>query len=603
MMALVVGCSATGERAPADGGRTGADTGRQTVDGSRRVADAGSDAVRDGTEGGPGPREAGRSDAAPDHKPDAGPVAAPWTSPGTVVCGDGGASDGSLAGEDCPPSVFAGVFPPNGGYDLGSGAASHVLKMEADLGRPLSVVQTYRATSSADQQYIGADVAQIFAHGAVAHLNIEPSGYKASQYANASTDPQIAADLTGTGEAVAAALAAAPGSRMLITFGAEMNGNWTDWGCLPPATFIAFYQEMHDLTMKALASQSPPIDPRRLRWVFGPDGDGSCESPDVYYPGHGYADYLGMSAYRTSVDQTAEDAVVAPAQALFSALAFPDDWQQARFIVLQTGTGVYAGDDRGAWLTDLYTSTLATAIFHGVIYFDQDDTGGVAWSLLTTATPPQPQPGYPKWVAAVDALPRVSPSLASTFEPYFWDVRVEHARYAEVQSLRAANLTSGCSVPPATPPLFCPADPLTREAAAVFLVGAFGLTPTSSGPLFTDVATTNPSRPAIETVASLGALPGCTATTFCPTDPIARVDLATALAALRKPTKASGAPPFADLGGLDAATVAAIAALAQFRWIDGCGNGNFCPKAGATRADGAAWIVHTADVPPASPLD
>jgi hypothetical protein len=533
---------------------------------------------------------------------DASRAPAPWTSPSAEICGDGIDNNANgLVDEDCPPSLFAGVFPPNGGDDLGSGTGSHVRKMEADLGRPLSVLQTYRGTSPASQQAIGPDVAQIFAHGAAAHLNIEPGGYQPSQYAAASTDPQIASDLAGTGAAIAAALAAAPGSRMLLTFGAEMNGSWTDWGCLAPATYIAFYREMHDVTVAALAKATPPVDPRRLRWVFGPDSDGSCRSPDVYFPGYGYVDYLGMSAYRTAVSQTATDAVVTPAQALFTALSFPDDWQQSRFIVLQTGTGVYAGDDRGAWLSDLYTSTLGSPIFHGLLYFDQDDTGGVAWSLLTGDTPPAPQPGYPEWVSAVDALPRVSANLASTFEPYFWDVRVDTPRYAEVQSFRAAGLTNGCSAPPASPPLFCPVDPLTRRAAAIFLVGAFGL-PTASGPAFSDVPASDPGKAAIETVAALGALPGCTATTFCPADAIARVDLATALAALRKPPPSTSAPPFSDLAGLPSATVAALGALAQYQWIDGCGSGKFCPADQAARADAVAWIVHTANLPPAPPI-
>ena len=605
-MMLASGCGEPATLAATDGGSLG-DASRVRrdgrVDGNAHETDAARHDAGEKTDARRLMDGAIQTDGGPlDTKVDAGHPLAPWTSPSTEICGDGiDNNHNGLVDEDCPPSLFAGVFAPNGGDDLGAGAGSHVLMMEADLGQPLSVLQTYRGTATASQQAIGPDVVHIFAHGAAAHLNIEPSGYQPSQYAAAGTDPQIAADLQATGRAIATALSASPGSRMLITFGAEMNGNWTDWGCLEPATYIAFYRKMHDLTNHALASESPPVDPRRLRWVFGPDSDGSCQSPDVYFPGFGYVDYLGMSAYRTAVGQSATDAVVTPATALFTALSFAADWQQSRFIVLQTGTGVYPGDDRGAWMTDLYRSTLAAPIFHGLIYFDADDTGGVAWSLLSTDTPPNPRPGYDQWVAAVGALPPVSLNVASTFEPYFWDVRVDHARYAEVQSLRAAALTSGCSGPPSTPPLFCPDDPLTREAAAMFLVGAFGLTDTS-GPTFTDVPASDPGQAAISTVAALGALPGCTSTTFCPTDPIARVDLAIALAALRKPPPATTVPSFADLGAVGAGALASIAALAQYQWIDGCGGGNFCPLAGATRADGAAWIVHASDLPAAAPI-
>ena len=40
------------------------------------------------------------------------------------------------------------------------------------------------------------------------------------------------------------------------------------------------------------------------------------------------------------------------------------------------------------------------------------------------------------------------------------------------EALKASGITGGCSV---SPPLFCPADPLTRGQMAVFLAKALGL--------------------------------------------------------------------------------------------------------------------------------
>lgn len=262
----------------------------------------------------------------------------------------------------------------------------------------------------------------------------------------------------------------------------------------------------------ALAAEG--LDARRLRWVYGPNStaSGGCGSAAGYYPGHGYVDYLGMSAYRSGT-QSVNAAVLAPAHALTTALGYPAAWASDRFIVLQAGTRDVPGDDRGAWVTGLYGALTADPLFLGAIYFDQG-----TWALLdATATP---LAGYPQWTAALAALPTASPRLDGTFEPFFWDVRIEHPYYAELQSLRAAGLTSGCG---SAPPTFCPDDALTRVAAAILAARAFAVASDASGPaLFGDVAAGDPGYGEIQALAKQGAFAGCGATTFCPGQPIDR---------------------------------------------------------------------------------
>ena len=54
----------------------------------------------------------------------------------------------------------------------------------------------------------------------------------------------------------------------------------------------------------------------------------------------------------------------------------------------------------------------------------------------------------------------------------FNDVPTNHPFFRFVQALVAAGITSGCS---ASPPLFCPDDPVTRKQMAAFIAKALGL--------------------------------------------------------------------------------------------------------------------------------
>jgi hypothetical protein len=474
----------------------------------------------------------------------------PWSS-GLEACGNGIDDDGDgLIDEDCAPSLFVGVFPPGGGDDLASGG--HVAKMEADLGRPLAVLQSYRSTTAAGAAVARAELGVIWAHGAVAHLYFEPGDYTPAQYAASATDPVIDADLHITAKAVADALVDHPTGRLLLSFGAEMNGNWTDWGCknASAATFIATTRKFHDDVAQELAARA--IDPRRVRWVFAPNATssgGGCGSAAAYYPGHDAVDLLGMSAYRAGIESV-DVAVLAPSKKLMADLAYPAEWQHDRFIVLQTGSRTITGDDRGAWLTSLVQKLAADPAYAGVIPFDLSDADPTRdWALLDRAKPPVGRSGYDAFIGAAQAVPPSDRALEGTFDPYFWDVRVGDPSYAEIQALRGAHVTSGCS---AAPPLFCPAALLTHGDAAAVLAGAFKVS-------------------AADAAAALGNGAGGAP------DSVARAALASALSTLMKAKRPAATKD--------------LARLASDVLVD--------PTRPATRAEAAAWIVHYARIAPA----
>jgi hypothetical protein len=462
---------------------------------------------------------------------------APWTA---VVerCGNGLDDDGDgFVDEDCAPSLFLGWFPPTGSADLDAGAASHVAKVEADLGSRLRVVQTYRSTTALGAARAKEDIERIWKHGSVAHLYLEPA---------ADSD----ADFAVTAQAIALALAANANGRLLLSFGAEMNGTWTAWGCksTTPAAFIASTRKMHDAVASELAKTT--VDTRRVRWVYAPNStsSGGCGTPGDWYPGHDAVDLLGMSAYRSG-SESVDSAVVQHVDALMTELAYPTSWQRARFIVLHTGSRTTESGDRGAWLTTLVETLSADAKYAGVIPFDlshsTDDTRD--WALLDTSSPPSPRSGYDAFIAAFAKAAKAHPSdlaLEGIFDPFFWDVARDEPAYAEIQALRAHGLTSGCR---AAPPLFCPSEALARAAAKTLLARAF-VTPEANVDVLLD-----------------------------PGDPVRRDALARAVGALLDATRPTAKKSRARLD-----TEAAIE-----------------PSRTATRAEAARWIVHAARIAPA----
>ncbi len=394
------------------------------------------------------------------------------------LCGNAIDDDGDgLADEDCTPRMFTGVFAPAVAADPA------VEAIESAAHRPLAVLQTYHSLSAAGIARTAPDLAAIFARGQVAHLNVEPGGYTAAQYAAPAADP-VAHDLNAMAGTIASALAAAPQGRVLLTFGAEMNGSWTDWGCLATAQYIALYRAFHDRVGAALAASE--IDPRRVRWAYGPNATSStsCGSAAGYYPGHAYVDLLGMSAYRSGTDSVATS-VVSPMTELFAALAYPAVWQRDRFVVLQTGSRAVAGDDRDAWITGFVHMLTTDGRVAGVIYFDAADwavpTDGAGWAGLTTA---------------IAAAPVADRGLDATFLPQFWDVRYGDPGFAEIQALRDANVTTGCATAPA---LYCPDDLLDRTAAIALLGKAF---PQSTPPAMAEPLTE------LELAAAISSLGG-----------------------------------------------------------------------------------------------
>jgi hypothetical protein len=158
-----------------------------------------------------------------------------------------------------------------------------------------------------------------------------------------------------------------------------------------------------------------------------------------------------------------------------------------------------------------------------------------------------------------------------------------------IEQIFSAGITAGCGVD-----VFCPGSPITRGQMAVFVETSLGNPPSACTGRFTDVPATDPFCGFIERLAADGITGGCTATQFCPNDPVTRGQMAVFIeSALGRAAGACAGNVFIDVnpGTVGAAFCGFIERLAADGITGGCGGGNFCPNSPVTRGEMAVFLV------------
>ncbi|MEX1044294.1 MAG: VanW family protein, partial [Acidimicrobiia bacterium] len=166
-----------------------------------------------------------------------------------------------------------------------------------------------------------------------------------------------------------------------------------------------------------------------------------------------------------------------------------------------------------------------------------------------------------------------------------------------IEALVAAGVTNGCATSPA---LFCPRDPVTREAMAAFLYRALSLEPAGATDVFTD-DDTSPFEAEIDALAEAGIASGCGEGLFCPERNVTRAEMATFLvrAFVGEGEFDPVSNAFTDDEGsnheLDIDRIAAIGITV------GCGERLFCPHGAVTRAEMASFVTRALGLDPIVP--
>jgi hypothetical protein len=187
-------------------------------------------------------------------------------------------------------------------------------------------------------------------------------------------------------------------------------------------------------------------------------------------------------------------------------------------------------------------------------------------------------------LGATEALTSMSLSRTGSF----LDVSSSYFALSHIEAIAAEGITGGCSAGP--PPQFCPDDSVTRGQMAVFIETSLGNPPAACTGRFSDVPIGHPFCGFIEKLAAHGITGGCTATQFCPDDPVTRGQMAVFIEAALGNLVDTCAGRFADVpaGHLFCGF---IERLADDGITGGCAPGLFCPDNPVTRAQMAVFLV------------
>ncbi|MBL8219605.1 MAG: S-layer homology domain-containing protein [Bryobacterales bacterium] len=114
-------------------------------------------------------------------------------------------------------------------------------------------------------------------------------------------------------------------------------------------------------------------------------------------------------------------------------------------------------------------------------------------------------------------------SFSYTLTPYFTDVAATHPYFRYIQKMRDQGITIGC-----TETTYCPNGQVSRGQMAAFLIRArLSVTqgtpfPHASGAYFNDVNSSHVFFPFVQKMKESGITSGCTATNYCPDNPVTR---------------------------------------------------------------------------------
>jgi hypothetical protein len=177
----------------------------------------------------------------------------------------------------------------------------------------------------------------------------------------------------------------------------------------------------------------------------------------------------------------------------------------------------------------------------------------------------------------------------------FTDVTPDSYWFDAINLMKSEGITSGCG-----PNLYCPAQQITRDQMAVFLVraamGGDNFT-YSAEPYFDDVSPNTFGFAWIQKLNELGITSGCGNHKFCPLDQVLRDQMAVFIVRTRLGASASftypSTPYFTDVpqnywafGGVQRMKLENI--------TSGCGATQYCPSSPVTRGDMAIFMMRGA---------
>ena len=288
-----------------------------------------------------------------------------------------------------------------------------------------------------------------------------------------------------------------------------------------------------------------------------------------------------------------------------------------------TGTGSNLGGPAGG----TYTFNDATADYGSIAEGDSTDCDTATGDCYQLTVSGSPRPAQ-HWDASF--LETLSNDLSKTWTVHvgesFTDVPTSQLFYRSIESVLHAGITTGC-----TTTTYCPGDQVTRSQMSLFLargVAGGGFAIPASGTLggsayrcgaggnslFSDVLPTDIFCRSVHYLAVQNVTAGCSATQYCPTPNVTRLEMSAfvaravvapgggaAVPLTYGPDPVTGFSYSCDPNGSnthfdDVPASNSFCKHAHFLWakgmISGCGPTTFCPGAAVTRDAMARFLTN-----------
>jgi mannan endo-1,4-beta-mannosidase len=195
-------------------------------------------------------------------------------------------------------------------------------------------------------------------HGAITLVQIDPQNVALARIAAGKYDNYL--------RSFAEAVAGFPGE-VVLSFGHEMNGNWSSWGYghTAPATFVAAWRHI-----VAVFRATGVTNVIWLWTVNVVDNSPLIPNPSPWWPGAGYVNWVGIDGYFYLSSQSF-DQIFGPT--IIDVRGFTQD------PILITETGAEQSANQTTWINDLFSGVRTYGLL-GFIWFDEN-VQGRSWRI------------------------------------------------------------------------------------------------------------------------------------------------------------------------------------------------------------------------------
>jgi hypothetical protein len=357
----------------------------------------------------------------------------------------------------------------------------------------------------------------------------------------------------------------------------EANIGSHPWGGDPTA-FRAAYQRVHTAFRKA------GLGPATTRFMFAMNGPANKDPGyEPYYPGDDVVDIVGFSRLNRNDPWLGYE----ESFGRFVRQMQTQVTMTKPIMAYQTGS-VTEGQDREAWLREMFQGLASEEQVIGLIYFNRAKTEAGKHNdyrvVNGTWVDPAFASGVSQWSATGSTAwifdGRMDQWTAEREKRFpFKDIGTSPFQ-EEILWAAAQGITAGCTVD-----RFCPTSAVTRAQMATFLSRALGL-PAAGSDWFSDDGG-SVHEDSINRVASASITLGCGPGRYCPNGFVTRAQMASFL------TRGLGLPAVKadyftdDDGSVHEANIDAMAAAGVTL---GCATGLYCPNSLVSREQMTAFL-------------